>query len=298
MRLTFLLTFLFFSFYLNAQIIDFESTVPHIQLDTSAGNLWQIGPPQKTLFDAARSPVNALMTDTINNYPPNTHTSFTYEIYDPVSVDVAFWYRIDSEEGMDGAYLEVSVDTGQTWHLLDGGILDLYPPNAGTGWISVGTYMYTPFDTLYNGVNGVSGSKGWTKAGVNFLCTAVKNMNLSVLIRFNFISNGSIEGEGWMLDDFGTTYSPCSSNENITANELNIHPNPASERLILDFGDSLLKGQLQVTNVMGQAVKLITDVEDYSLELDVSDLPTGIYFYQFETDEELIYTGKFLISRE
>lgn len=37
---------------------------------------------------------------------------------------------------------------------------------------------------------------------------------------------------------------------------------------------------------------------DYNLELDVSGLPAGMYFYQLETDDELIYTGKFLVSKE
>ena len=38
--------------------------------DTTHGtNVWQIGQPQKTVFNQAYSLPNALMTDTINSYP-------------------------------------------------------------------------------------------------------------------------------------------------------------------------------------------------------------------------------------
>ncbi len=294
MRLTILFIVLLFQYSLPGQVIDFESTVPHITLDTSQGNLWQIGPPQKTFFDAAQSPVNALVTDTINNYPPNSVSSFVYAFPNPISANLGFWHKIDSEPNMDGGYIEFSIDTGQTWHLLSQQPLDL---NTASNFpLTIWTDVYGS-DTLFNGNLGVSGHNGWSKGNVSFLCNAVKNLNLLSLLRFNFISNGTNEFEGWMFDDFGTTYYPCSSNENIVSNQLNVFPNPATDQLIIDFGDQFLSGELFLSNVMGQRVLERSGLSDYSVELSVQELPSGIYYYHFITDEEVFYTGKLMISK-
>jgi len=277
------------------QTIDFESAIPHITLDSVPGSVWQVGEPQKTVFNAARSPVNALMTDTLNTYPPNTVSSFTYEVLYPISSSLEFWYMIDSEPGMDGGYIEISVDTGQTWHLVTGNPLEFWNTPFP---ISVSTSLYNNSDTLYNGNLGISGSEGWSQRGIYFDCLAVKNPNFSVLLRFNFISNGSDERDGWMLDDFNTTNFPCSSNKNIKSNQLKVIPNPASHRIVIDFNDEFLEGNILISNVMGQTVMQQQGISGYGVAVGVDHLPEGMYFYQLETTDELTYTGKLLISRE
>src|ERR1041384_4098256 len=51
-----------------------------IMLDTSSTNIWQIGRPQKIIFDSAATFPNALVTDTINNYPDSNVSRFTFKI--------------------------------------------------------------------------------------------------------------------------------------------------------------------------------------------------------------------------
>jgi hypothetical protein len=51
-----------------------------IQLDTSSANIWQIGRPQKSLFDSAATFPNALVTDTLNYYPDSNVSRFTFKV--------------------------------------------------------------------------------------------------------------------------------------------------------------------------------------------------------------------------
>ena len=43
----------------------------------NVNNIWQIGKPQKSVFNAAHSAPNALLTDTVNHYPVNDTSSVT-----------------------------------------------------------------------------------------------------------------------------------------------------------------------------------------------------------------------------
>ena len=61
---------------------DDTTSTQYFYVDTNVtGNVWQIGKPQKTLFDSAYSAPNALVIDTLNSYPTdnlsNVYMSFT-----------------------------------------------------------------------------------------------------------------------------------------------------------------------------------------------------------------------------
>ena len=59
-----------------------DSTI--FKIDTSvAGNIWQIGKPHKTIFDSAYSRPDAIVTDTIHDYPANNLSTFAIKIFDP-----------------------------------------------------------------------------------------------------------------------------------------------------------------------------------------------------------------------
>jgi len=298
MRLTFLLTFLLTSYFAYAQPIDFESPIPSIlQLDTTSNNIWQIGPPQKTFLNSARSPKNVLVTDTINNYPANVTSSFIYEFVFPVSANLNFWYKLDSEPGRDGGYIEMSLDEGVTWQRFVGNTILTGSSSYGYPVEAFFDNIYSQTDTLYDGTPGISGNVGWTSANIGFFCTAVKQGNVSALLRFTFISDGTDEREGWMFDDFSASYSPCGNNENLMANRLTVVPNPVSDRLLLDFGELYLEGQFTLTNSLGQPVLKQSAIAGYNLEAGVNHLVPGIYYYVLRTDELVTYTGKVLVVK-
>src|SRR5687768_4104081 len=68
-----------FTQYFDGADTAYESSL-NISIDTAAGNIWQIGIPQKVIFDSAATVPNAIVTDTINNYPVNNTSTFTISV--------------------------------------------------------------------------------------------------------------------------------------------------------------------------------------------------------------------------
>jgi len=84
------------------------------------------------------------------------------------------------------------------------------------------------------------------------------------------------------------------------ANAVNVYPNPASDQVQFEF--SLPAGQkatIRIFNPQGQMIKQTAvsaqqhDVVKASFV--VSDLPSGCYFYQIQTDQDC-FSGKFLVK--
>ena len=64
--------------------ITFEVPSTDIFINPDSGNLWQIGKPHKVFFSSAHHGSKAIITDTLNTYPPNDTSSFIYTIHKPL----------------------------------------------------------------------------------------------------------------------------------------------------------------------------------------------------------------------
>lgn len=82
--------------------INFEKPCDYLYIDSSSTNLWQIGIPDKTIFDSAYSKPYAMITDTINNYTLNNHSNFIVKL-EPESIEfngntiINFWHKFDTD---------------------------------------------------------------------------------------------------------------------------------------------------------------------------------------------------------
>src|ERR1700756_1811269 len=112
-----------FAQYYFTQYFDGANTSPSnsiiINLDTASGNIWQVGKPQKTIFHAAATVPNALVTDTINYYPIKNTSVFTFSFncIAPYAVMALQWMqKLDMDpHHHDGGIVEFSTDSGTTW---------------------------------------------------------------------------------------------------------------------------------------------------------------------------------------
>jgi hypothetical protein len=87
--------------------IDFDtpwSQAEHITIDTisNPNNIWQIGVPNKPLFNTAYSVPNVIVTDTINTVPANdTSTFYLFHLRDNQELwhtfGINFWYQMDGD---------------------------------------------------------------------------------------------------------------------------------------------------------------------------------------------------------
>ena len=278
--------------YVNSQTyidtIDFSSPSPEVVIDQlNPKNCWQIGQPAKNFLDSAYSDSRAIMTDTAIPYPPNSFSSFTLHFqlmgYQPT---VSFFHRIHSTSGKDGGFVELSLDRGQSWIMLQDTSLNYPLPSISYG-LSIWD-LYRPTDSLPNGRIGLSGSdSGWTKTTILFPCMAIKTF-WPAQLRFTFVSDSVAErNDGWIIDQFVIDNSGgCSSiPEKNQGNHFQIYPNPNNtERAVLKAREY---HQHYTVKILGQS-GVVVDLQEFSagreIELVTGHIPSGHYLVLVTTE--------------
>jgi len=282
-------------------VINFDTTINYIHIDTSSQCLWQIGPPQKTFFNSAYSPSKAIITDTINNYPINNHSwfdlyvgNFNIPIGYPDDVFIDFRYKIDSDTLKDGGYISVSWDNGITWmNIIKDTVSYNYgiiPPGFFGGiWDS---NLYQTSDTLYNGEYGFSGrSNGWIHTSFAWTHLVCKTFPPdTMIVRFNFISdNINNPKEGWMIDDIRLFSIDLGSGVHELYNskgDMNIYPNPSSDYLTLKLSQNT-KATIKIYNLLGE-IKYTSIMSSPETTIDIADLAKGIYIVEVATEKNVM----------
>ena len=286
-------------FYLDT--IDFEEPYQYIEIDTSTQNLWQIGIPNKVIFNSAYSPVNVLLTDTVNTYPINNYSYFDLYVGEwnfgtnyPMNIWVEFKHKFNTDTLKDGGYITVSFDNGQTFfNIIDDTIFYNYCYSIGENF-----NCYSENDTLFNGEKGFSGnSDAWQTNYFTMHIEPVKNMydftGDTMIFRFNFISD-SIETnkEGWMIDDIKLYWVDLGNEVNVLGpNEFDIYPNPCSG-IFTVRGENINK--IEITDSNGKIILKQNDIIEFN-NFDLTKEAKGIYFVKI-TNSNSISTQKIVIK--
>jgi hypothetical protein len=102
------------------------------------------------------------------------------------------------------------------------------------------------------------------------------------------------------MPDALTSHDPPGRNSYVTgrtANALTVFPNPTSGHFTLDTGHHGNQESLNVEifNLVGKRVYTLT-IGDKPYELDLSDLPVGIYLVKVFQGSEVL-TGKVVLNR-
>ena len=185
--------FWFQQYFDGADTSAFNSIILH--MDTAVSNVWQVGPPQKAIFHSASTAPNVLVTDTVNYYPPNNISRFTFKfetMFQWGVLALAWNQKLDLDNDSDGAIIEFSVDSGQTWQNVFNNpyVYNFYGfdvANADT--LVTGEYAFSGRDTSWKNI--------WLCYDFSFL-----QQFDSILFRFTLKSD-SIDNsrEGWMIDN-------------------------------------------------------------------------------------------------
>ncbi len=266
--------------------INFEDTSQffRIKIDTIANpkNSWQIGPPQKTKFTNAYSPINAIVTDTVVSYPNNDSSQFyIYHLAQggftyPHTVILSGKYRVDSDTLSDYGTIEFSPDNGITWVNL---LTDTYYYNRNC------YYWYSEKPVL----SGYSGD--WKQFYVE-LGGFGWNFNIqhddTILYRFSFYSDPySSYKDGLIFDDFHfedwfSIMRENNKNEIIT----NFYPNPATKTISVNFENP--KAQNHCIWVYDEIGKLIVTKKNLYSNNTIFNIETwnnGIYYFKLKNTE-------------
>jgi hypothetical protein len=256
-----------------------------IQLDGDSGNVWMVGSPQKTVFNAAYTAPNAILTDTISSYPPGIASSFTVSVQPDLwgfgILAVQWMQKLDYEMGADGGMVEFSGDDGITWD------------NAFTSPYVYSYYGFLPEnkDTLANGTTVFTGTDTtWRNVWFCMDLSWMWGMEMdTLLLRFTHIAD-SVESEqdGWMIDNMLAAMTIVHTiNEEDQDVFMKLYPSPTSGNLRIEVhkeeGYHVIES-IELIDARGRVVQS-HGLSPVKFTIDISGHPDGLYQLRVRTNK-------------
>ena len=251
-------------------------------IDTTGGNVWQVGPPQKTIFDSAASVPNVLVTDTINFYPANdsSYCDATVQVWTSWGILALQWkQKLDLDSAEDVGVIEYSLDHGVTWTSIfnDPHVYNFY------GYDTVNV------DTVPSGVVGFTGrdtawSDIWLCFDMSWLSITTDTVKFRFKIETDSIDNSS---EGWMIDNMNshlTIFHTAKGEQDRPY--LTVYPNPTSSIVYIEtrhLNQFHIIEKMELIDLSGKAVKTWSNIPT-KYWVDVSDVPNGSYILKVQTN--------------
>lgn len=262
---------------------------PHLTIDfaSNQNNVWQIGKPQKIVFNNAFSPPNVIVTDTMNPYPTNDTSIFI------IKNTVVNWFGGWGMAVRMGGLYQINSDT-----LKDFGRIE-FSPNNGNIWIDLLK------DTLYSSHYAwntpkpdlTGNSNGWKYFNID-LTQLQWDFNIqtgdTVLYRFTFISDSiQTNKDGLMFDNliFEDLFEGIQEIQN--DNLILVYPNPTTDYLIIQRTKTGYKQTVQILNYTGQ---VLFENQNFAGEtIDTRQLKNGVYLLSY-SDTKSFSIKKFIVN--
>ncbi|MBU1010099.1 MAG: T9SS type A sorting domain-containing protein [Bacteroidetes bacterium] len=167
----------------------------------------------------------------------------------------------------DSLLYDEMIDSTQTWS--DGGIIHRYYWDMVPNSYNIG---YWPSYNHYIGVRMLKENRphyGWIKI------EAVRELT------------------GYAFSD---SCSTSATTNYVEPGGLSIYPNPFSFSASISIPDKYNNSTLVIYNSNGQQVKQVKNINGTNCSLFRDNLSSGIYFYTLERNNEILTSGKFLIT--
>lgn len=274
----------------NPDITLYRDTISNPQ------NIWQIGRPGKAVLNAAYSPSNVIITDTLNAYPTNDTSAFIIRqrawygwwIIPHMNAGLHGYYFVDTDSLTDFGTIDISFDNGQSWiNLLNDTLYNLQ--DSTCSWWSNSSF---PKPVL----TGRSG--GWKPFGFSF-CTLADSFHLhfndTILLRFSFMSDGvQTNKDGLMFDDL-LLEDWIETVTNVPMQNAYIAPNPVTDHANVVTSYAYTSLDVSVFDVLGREVYVRRFDQHTPVTIITSELTPGVYNYRLNFDSgRLLHNGRFL----
>ena len=261
-----------------------------IEIPDSNNNIWQIGKPQKTIFNSAYQSHHALVTDTLNPYTDSIDNCFIISI--PFGENfygegiLSFYHQFDTDSFKDGCVIETSDDNGLTWTniIFDNSYISQYYEG-----------LYEDWDTITGGIPAYSGfSNGWRKVELYWWWFAVTKKSSSEWgtnkVKFRFISDSiNNNKDGWIIDniEFKGYDIYGNVNNNPVKDKILIRQNPTIDNIILEVLDnSLINSKVKLYDGTGKLVK-IDEIDNVIKIIDLKEFQSGIYILKLLSEDNI-----------
>ena len=229
---------------------------------------------------------------------------------------LSFWHKYDTETGYDGGVVEIST-------------------NGGNNWFDVNNYMFQNGypgalqEDETSALSDVPAFHGNSNGYIQTLVNLAAYVNKDIKIRFRFATNQGGGGDGWYIDNirlygdfYAITNEACISsdlNENncsqattiilgdtFVANEevedelkISIAPNPTTGIVYLTMNANEVT--TPIIRILSADGKLLRMEElphaNGTFPLDLSEYPSGLYFMQIQSGEDVI-TEKIMLGKK
>lgn len=239
----------------------------YFYIDTTlTNNIWQYGTPSKTLFNTAYSPPLVIATDTLNTYPNNNISSFSFIVWTNCNwTGLVFWHRSNTDSLIDGTVLEYSIDGGATWNNIINSGYNLW--NFYSSSDSIASNSKKP---------GFTGTSDWAGSAFDG-----PTLNTIVEYRFTFTSdNTNTNRDGMMIDDILINNSMVGISELDVHSSLRIFPNPTGDVITISTDNTIQFLSAVIKDILGKII-LTTN----QATIDLSKFKSGIYFIETYTDK-------------
>ncbi len=194
--------------------------------DNTNNGSWAFGTPLKNTITNAASGVNAWTTGGLSTgtYQNNENSWVTSPCFDLSAAMGNEWVALkvwwESEFGWDGANLQYSTDSGQTW-------LNVGAFGASNNWFNDNNIQAVPGGSVQGWTgreNTNDGSNGWVIAK-----HPLDNNTLGqpqVFFRIAFAADVSVNDDGFAFDDFAIATPPTINlgNDTVDCANFSIHP--------------------------------------------------------------------------
>ncbi len=102
-------------------------------------------------------------------------------------------------------------------------------------------------------------------------------------------SDYGVDLTGSAIDKYVSTGINNSYSESV----INIFPNPASDVLSINFGKNLSDAKITIVDLSGKLMRVYSNIDGESTELNITTLPTGNYIVSIDSDD-LFVSRKFI----
>jgi len=279
-----------YQYFDGADTLPSQSVFIHIDttgFDSTRTNSWQIGPPQKTLFNAPATAPNVLITDTADFYLPNDTSRFFFEAH----LDSFFWggsilavqwyQKLDMDTLADVGIIEFSVDSGLTWsNTFDNPNVYLYYGYDSSNVASLpgGGYAFSGTDTF------------WRDIWLCFDAWWLESQGKYIQFRVTFASD-SVDNlkEGWMIDNLLVHLTTVHVAKEETQDAyMVISPNPTSGRVkisTLRSTDYHVIEHIELIDINGKVVQE-WGKSPTRYFIEIGHHPPGVYVLKVRTNRQ------------
>jgi len=283
---------------------DFESETTNLTIESG---IWEIGQPNKTVFNDSYNSPNSIVTDLVNPYGEN-ETSVFYLVYKGeygglpnylgmyLPFELSFYHRFLTNSESDFGSIDMSLDNGDTWYDV---LSDDYNVSWNDSYLNE-HYFESTGETLYDSLDVFGNSEGWVHSSISKDIGQIIWDNDfpepdSLILKFSFNTDIGTGNDGWQIDNICMSMDIIDKiNHHLIVNNLDTYPNPAKNFVVFKLPDNTSTIRLKVYDINGKLIKELMTNEN-EVQWDCQNTVAGIYFYRTQIGD-IIYNGKVIIS--